>query len=396
MALLTQQQRAFAKQKIENTKFYLDNHFIGVDNKIIPLSDFYKNPIVNAHRYVSEIQHRVWSLYHYARIRGLVNVFVTITLPSEYHPKRTITLKNGNKKFIPNDKYIDDEEHSPKSGSYALSRMLKELFDDRAYKSIPKDDRVYFRVTEPHKDGTPHLHISFFIPQENVERFIRAVERKYSHVQFSVESNIQNPVAYLMKYVLKTLDDMRRGTENITDLSLWYIYHGIGRFYTSRTLISLDVYRALGGRYTLNMLTQMYKDREIIVFLTEDNKLYEIYEGANRIYHKKTIDTYDPENVPMGKLSLPEKRKPAIPVSIDDRIDHVYVDEMVKPINHPVSKMPDYELYDYYLEIKEDYEVNPQRYAVVRNEMIDRHLLEEEKISPNAFIYDDLFGEDTR
>ena len=70
-----------------------------------------------------------------------------------------------------------------------------------------------------------------------------------------------------MKYILKTLDDLRADNQKITDLTLWYILHGICRIYTSRTLISLDVYRVLGGRYSLNELSVMYKDKEISILL---------------------------------------------------------------------------------------------------------------------------------
>lgn len=33
----------------------------------------------------------------------------------------------------------------------------------RVLRNIDKEDKCYFRVYEPHKDGTPHLHFSLFV-----------------------------------------------------------------------------------------------------------------------------------------------------------------------------------------------------------------------------------------
>ena len=223
-------------------------------------------------------------MYNFAKNRDLKNIFITLTLPSEYHLYTTI---NGRK--VKNKNYINDVAHNPKNGSKFLSKMFKRILDLRSIRNLDKNDRVYFRVTEPHKDGTPHLHISLFVLKYKADKIVSDIERLYSAPASKVELNVNNPVSYLMKYILKTLDDLRYGENKISDLSYWYIYHGICRFYTSRTLVSLDVYRVLGGRYALLELTRMIRDREIKVLVDVDtNAVKEILDSEGySIYMKK-------------------------------------------------------------------------------------------------------------
>ncbi|MBD3797467.1 MAG: hypothetical protein IE887_06960 [Campylobacterales bacterium] len=95
-----------------------------------------------------------------------------------------------------------------------------------------------------------------------------------------------------MKYIYKTLDDLREG-KGITDITMWYIYHGICRFYTSRTLISLNVYRPLGGRLNLNLLelTQHYQDGTVTVWLDPETKQPKIIQYDDCIiWNKKDFE----------------------------------------------------------------------------------------------------------
>lgn len=281
-----------AKQKINKAKHYiLHNGVSYIDDKnekvFIPFSDFTKNAWHNADKYIAELQNRANSLSTYAKNHGLINIFLTLTLPSHYHP--TKTLKNG--KIIENPKYIDHEDFTPKAGAKKLSAMWKRVLDLRALKDIGKDNKCYFRVTEPHKNGTPHLHISLYIPKDNIERFLDAISRIYKIPQIDISSEyipssyskfydktvkkviykkdlndnfgittlIKNPSAYLMKYILKTFDDLREDNSKFTDLTLWYIHHGICRFYTSRTLIPLNIYRKINY---ISKFQDMYKATE--------------------------------------------------------------------------------------------------------------------------------------
>lgn len=386
--------RKIALKKIENHKLFLDNNFVKLGSSdMIPLSDFTKNAYINSNRYIAELQNRAWSIFEYAQSKNLVNVFVTLTLPSEYHPFKT--LQNGKK--IKNKSFIDDEAHNPKNATKELSKMLKKVFDSRIYKTIPKDLRCYFRVTEPHKSGVPHLHISFFIPQDRVEKFKNMIHKKFVHTQHKVESNIHNPVSYLMKYILKTLDDLRGQSEKLTDLSLWYVYWGICRFYTSRTLINLDIYRKLGGKYTLLELTTSYKEKTLRVYLDpQSNKTIYIENDYGVLYFKQNIEVATKKDYKVLDKPILKQRKQhkIIKVYKNGLQVGIYKDNEYKNIPIIPKNLTDLQLQEYFTSLDiEDENLSLLHYGICQNEMIDRSLITDiEKQNLNYFT-DSFFDE---
>ena len=310
-----------AKNKLYKNIEFMQSNGVQIDFRKVPYADFAQNSYMNADRYIAEIQHRAWSMFEYANIRELQNMMFTLTLPTEWHPKKTIKGKLVNnpkfggrlyltKKFkcglrilncsgswrMPYAEPVLDfsqtvDKYTPRNASKELSNMLYNgIFNSRAYREIEKDNRCYFRVTEPHKDGTPHIHMSLFVPKDKKERIIKSLKRLYPAPLGQIETNIKKPVHYLMKYILKTFDDLR-DDKNISNLSLWYLYHGISRFYTSRTFVSLDIYRRLHGMYDLKDLTQKYKDEEISVYLYKDNNKIALIENEyGTLYTPKPVN----------------------------------------------------------------------------------------------------------
>ncbi len=275
---LSASDKSETKEKIEKYKSYISRNGISYIDKysnlvFTPFEKFTKNAWHNSDKYISEIQNRVSSLEKYAIDENLTNLFITITLPSSYH--KTKILKSG--KIINNPKFINDEEHTPNAGSKKLSKFWKRILDLRPLKDLDKSKRCYFRVTEPHKNGTPHLHISLYVPKGSISNILNSIFNLYTFPQIDISSQyipdgykqffdktlqktvykksfddnfgittlINNPTAYLMKYILKTFDDLRKDYSKISDLTLWYIYHGINRFSTSKTLIPLYIYRRI-------------------------------------------------------------------------------------------------------------------------------------------------------
>jgi len=353
---LTNWQINKAKAKLEFNKDYMHSNGVQVDNKIVPFSDFVTNSYMNSDRYIAELQHRAWSLYDYAKQRDLQNVFFTLTLPSKWHKQKKFKDKLvKNKKFagrkyictINKIKFINAhviqkfnglefepildfsktiDYYTPRNASKELSKMLKKFFDDRAYKSIEKENRVYFRVTEPHKNGTPHIHMSLFVPAENIEKIVKALSRLFPAPLGKIETSVNSPVSYLMKYVLKTLDDLRDENSDISNLTLWYLYHGISRFYTSRTFVSLEVYRRLNGMYKLQELTDAYHTHELSVYL---------YSGTNKI---ALIENE------YGSLYVPKPVNWSEKMDFEDRlsedIESIQIDSGFESIYKETNKLP--------------------------------------------------------
>ena len=422
---LSEYQIKKSKEKLDNNIDFMHNNGVQVDNKIVPYAVFVQNSYINPDRYIAEIQHRAWSMFEYANIRDLKNIMFTLTLPTEWHPKKTVNGKLvtnpkfggrshittiNNYRFInchvfQNIPYVEPildfsltvDKYTPRNASSELSKMLKNgIFNDRAYRSIEKNNRCYFRVTEPHKDGTPHIHMSLFIPEDKKERIIKALKRLYPEPLGQVETNIKKPVHYLMKYVLKTFDDLRT-TDNISNLTLWYLYHGISRFYTSRTFISLDIYRRLNGMYGLKELTKKFRDDEIRVYIYKDtNKISLIENEFGSLYVPKPINWEQKENDKLetvlsecGNFNIPietsfetvykDIEPKRIPVTYDG-VEYSYYKGRFTKLKKMPYQMNHLELYNYFEKL--DIEtVDYKHYIYTRNLLIKKGLIVGERLN---------------
>ncbi|WP_457744111.1 rolling circle replication-associated protein [Sulfurimonas sp.] len=462
---LTSFQRDKALEKLYKNIEYMNDNGITMDGKFVPYADFVQNSYNNADRYIAEIQHRAWNMFDYARQNCLENLMFTLTLPTEWHPmkrkypksKTDFTMifnqKFGGRKYITkvnsyklmncivkqNIPFIEPildfspiDRYSPRNASKMLSKMLARFYKDRAYTSIPKDLRCYFRVTEPHKDGTPHVHMSLFVPTDKKLRVIKALNRLYPAPLGKIETNIRKPVHYLMKYVLKTFDDLREDKE-VSNLTLWYLYHGISRFYTSRTFVSLDIYRKLKGVYDLKELSEAYLRQEVRVYVYPDtNKIALIENEFGTLYVLKPVNWFEKNdfkdrlgevifNFCFNGLSIPKsvnlfqkfsfrvklddfkpkiqldsgfesvykepKADIPVPVIVDNEEYVFYHGEIYKPKIKPYQ-MGDFELYNYFKNI--DIEtVDTRHYIFTRNLLVKRGYLDAEVLKLNAI--DELF-----
>jgi hypothetical protein len=355
-------------KKIELAKYFLRSNYIIYLGKKTPLIDIVRNAYNNTDRYIAEINHRVESLNNYAQFYNLKNMFITITLPSEYHPK----IKNKYK----NPKY---KGFTPKEASKQLTKMFTALQNTRQYKKLSSTQKCFFRVIEPHKDGTPHLHVSMYIDPNYYDELIQAFKtyfkNNYPKLQYKIVSDIYNPIGYLMKYILKTFGDYQYQKDQTTDLTLWYIYHGISRIYTSRTLISLNIYRALNGKYKLLELTQMYKDREISVLLDHETKNIDcIFHKYETVYTKKKVTTSFKKKSFIDMIyTLKKFRQDSIPIKSYDYtgFDNYIPESTNKFDNLPInpSKLTNYQLLSYYEKLVSSiYPINLDHLIIVTNE----------------------------
>lgn len=421
---LTKYQIQKSKEKLLKNKEFMYQNGIHLDDKIIPFADFVANSYMNADRYIAELQHRAWSIYDYAKEKKLSNVFITLTLPSHWHPKKTYKGRLIRNKQFAGRKYITTikgykilnchvkqkfngltfepvldfsqtvDFYTPRNASAELSEMFKKLRDDRSYKNIEKDDRVYLRVTEPHKDGTPHLHISLFVPADKVESIVKACNRLFPAPLSKVETNVQSPISYLMKYILKTLDDLREDSDKITNLTLWYLYHGICRFYTSRTFVSLEVYRKLNGMYTLLDLTKAYNEEDVNVYIdTQTKQIKRIDNEHGTIYTQKPVNwanKLDDVSYLESQFETIYKDKEAkqIDVIIDGETFVFFKNTLKKPKTMPYQ-MNSLQLWEYFEGL--DVETcDLKHYAYTKNILIDRGLLDEPKVNL-ALLQDDFY-----
>jgi hypothetical protein len=274
------------QEKIKKQNTFLEYNYIHdkISNTRIPLKDLVISANHNPNRYHALIQNRINTLSNEAKEKNLFPIFMTLTLPSAYHKmkmdKKTNTL-------ISNSKY---NFVTPKDAVKHLTKMFSRLRHDRSLKELTKDERIYFRVNEPHKNGTPHTHVLLFVPKSSIDRVVTAFKRLFDNKANDIQTNIENATSYIMKYINKTLPLSKKENLSKKDkyLNAWYCKHRIIRFNCSRTLAPLSLYRLLHEKFNLKELTYLVRKKSLAIFVLQTNrdKIMEIFNGDELVYQR--------------------------------------------------------------------------------------------------------------
>jgi hypothetical protein len=280
------------EEKLKKQKQFLKTAVLydRINQNAIPLADIYISANHSPHRYYSEVQNRVNTLSKIAKERGLVPVYMTITLPSEYHPQKQIVFGKNKGTLVVNPKY---NGCTPQESVKVLTKMFTKLRHDRSLKDdLTKENRLYFRVNEPTKSGTPHTHILMFIPANRVDRVKKAFKRLFDLKANDIQTDIKDATAYVMKYINKTLPLSKADTLSKKEkyLNAWYTKNRIIRFHSSRSLAPLAIYRLLHKRYTLFALTRLLNEKHFSIYVEVDSdKVMEIIdEWGDIVYERGT------------------------------------------------------------------------------------------------------------
>ena len=371
---ITETDKIFLKTKLEYQKKFLDSNFFMINGEYVPYSNFYFSSWHNSNRYIAELNNRVASLNDYALSQGLCPIFAVFTLPSEYHRQKLITLKSGKKKLVYNKKFIDDEDHSVSAGASKLQALVRSIMNSLHFRSLSQNQRCYITTKEPHLDGTCHLNFLVFVPKENLDNCVSAIKDRFLDAHSRVETDIKNATSYVMKYIFKTLDDLRQNPEldNLTDISYWYLKHKIRRFTMSQTFVSLEIYRKLNGSIDLISLTKNYNKGLVTVVVDPDTrKPLKIFDEFGELWQKTRI-IKDSNTIKRCEDASDDIK--SFGNSLKQRQILKLCDEFFKSYDKPkpVSRMKDYELVNYYQSLGGD--VNVQHLAFVENLMLDRNL----------------------
>ncbi len=213
--------------------------------------------------YIKTIEQKVNALVSIATSQMLSQVFITLTLPSKYHPNKT--LKNGTT--------INNEIFSFKNINDAIHKGYKELKNIyrifyKRLKSSTKD--IYFiKVTEPHKSLIPHMHVLLFVKKAQIDKTKRIFfkvckENKLKRVEFDeslMNENINNAVGYIMKYILKTLNSNDQFFKRWIDG--WRKKYKIRACEMSKLPISIEVYKKLYYNLSPDLKESIQKEIEL-------------------------------------------------------------------------------------------------------------------------------------
>jgi len=199
-----------------------------------------------------------------------VAIFITATLPSEYHPYK---LLNG--KYIKNNRYKNFSIHE---GYKKLSAFFRYLYNSFKIKR-KKHSVKYVRVIEPHKDFTPHLHAIVFVENEYLEyfkkHFLNSIKlfNLGEQYKFEVINNINSATSYLLKYINKSF--------NSDDEKAAYVFEGWKR---------ANKIRVFTYSY-IPVSREVFKVARRFLDLKSDSKNYNMLENLeNRLFLK--IDYY--------------------------------------------------------------------------------------------------------
>ena len=137
--------------------------------------------------YVKTIEQKVNALVSLAVAQNLKPIFITLTVPSEFHPNKT--LKNGI--IVINKKYKFVKLDDAIVEAYAKLRDIYRVFYKRL-KNYSKNV-YYIKITEPHKNLIPHMHILLFIEKEqlsNIKNIFFKVYKEYKLQRVDYDESI--------------------------------------------------------------------------------------------------------------------------------------------------------------------------------------------------------------
>ncbi|MDN5114973.1 hypothetical protein [Aliarcobacter butzleri] len=248
----------------ENIKFYI-NHSILKENKqksylkntsfLNKKSGEYLNVEYNFEKKYKEYskisEQRALTIQELARRKEFCSVFITLTLPSKFHPFRSITTSKGRLYVEENKEFAFSSIKEAVSCGYKELNSIYQIFYKRV-KNYTKNDLYYIKAIENHQTTIPHLHLVLYFPFEHFEMvkatFSRVVEYfKLDRIDFeevSFKENINYASKYLLKYIIKDLNNSN-DTLKARTLDGWKRYHKIRVLTTSLLPLNVMVYKKI-------------------------------------------------------------------------------------------------------------------------------------------------------
>ena len=203
----------------DNIKFYI-NHSIKKENKqksylqntgfLNKKSGEYLNVEYDFEKKYKEYskisEQRALTIQELAKRKEFCSVFITLTLPSKYHPFKSIATKQGRLYVEENKGFAFNSIKEAVSCGYKELNSIYQTFYKRV-KNYVKNDLYYVKAIENHQTTIPHLHLVLYFPLEYFDMvkatFSRVVEYfKLDRIDFE-EVSFKENINYASKYLLK-------------------------------------------------------------------------------------------------------------------------------------------------------------------------------------------------
>ncbi|MFW0701436.1 hypothetical protein ACN09M_00305 [Aliarcobacter butzleri] len=231
------------KSYLKNTSFLnkKSGEFINIDY------DFEKK-----YKEYSKIsEQRALTIQELARRKEFCSVFITLTLPSRFHPFKSISTPKGRLYVEENKEFAFSSIKEAVSNGYQELNSIYQIFYKRV-KNYTKNDLYYVKAIENHQTTIPHLHLVLYFPFEYFDMvkatFSRVVEFfKLDRIDFeevSFKENINYASKYLLKYIIKDLNNSN-DILKARILDGWKRYHKIRVLTSSLLPLNVMVYKKI-------------------------------------------------------------------------------------------------------------------------------------------------------
>lgn len=194
------------EQKIRNRRILSRLQVTNEDDYSISLLEAHDRSVSNPAVRRAELMVRIKGMEEIAMERSLPGVFLTLTAPSHYH------RKSGRWSGV-----------TPRQTQQYLTNLWSRI---RAALERAGVDYFGIRVTEPHKDGTPHWHLLCWCAPEHQDALIRIMRGyalaeapdepgaqehrfKVEYMRTGIDPKTGRPlsaISYIAKYISKNVD----------------------------------------------------------------------------------------------------------------------------------------------------------------------------------------------
>lgn len=156
---------------------------------------------------------KLLSLDNYLNEDLFVKVFATLTLPSEYHPFKSIRNKDGRMYVQENPNFeFETIEDAIRLGYKKLNKIFQVFY--KRVKNYTKQDLYYIKAVEVHDTLIPHIHFVLFFKQKHYSKIENLFDKvtnfyKINQKEFepsSMKTNLRSASRYLIKYIIKDLN----------------------------------------------------------------------------------------------------------------------------------------------------------------------------------------------
>ena len=218
------------KERQEAAKAFGEAHQVEWDGGSVSLWDVMET---SRKARISALYSKMKGVDSLATKRGLMPTFITMTLPPKFHPNPGHGLPYGGAGMM--------DAPTPQETDAALASLWRRL---RARASKSKINLIGPRVTEPHKDGCPHLHALLYPRSKEeaaaLDKHMRALcpepvpGRRIASQMVEIDREKSAPATYIMKYVLKALPaweaEDNGSSPNIRRIAAWASERRLRRF----------------------------------------------------------------------------------------------------------------------------------------------------------------------